>query len=224
VYGSRFRKVALGPGFEARRGLLGQGSILLVTSIADRTSPVQRGKWVLLNVLGIVPPEPPPNVPALKTSDKMNNGQPAELEETMRQRMEEHRSNPYCAACHMKMDPIGFMLENFDAVGKWRTVQYGQKLDVSGQLSDGAKLNGPVELRQQLSKYSTQFSRAFTEKLLTYAIGRGVEYYDMPVVRSITKDASRNSYRFSSIVQGIVKSPQFQMNMKQAEVTQAAAR
>jgi len=223
IYGSRFRKVPLGPGFEARRGLLGQGSILLVTSIADRTSPVQRGKWVLLNILGIVPPEPPPNVPPLKTSDKMNNGQPAELEETMRQRMEEHRANPYCASCHVKMDPIGFMLENFDAVGRWRTVQYGQKLDVSGQLADGAKLNGPVELRQQLGKYSNQFVRAFTEKLLTYAIGRGVEYYDMPMVRTIAKDASRNNYRFSSIVAGIVKSAPFQMNMKQSEGSDVAA-
>jgi mono/diheme cytochrome c family protein len=224
IYGSQFRRVTLGPGLEARRGLLGQGSMLLITSISDRTSPVQRGKWVLLNILGIVPPEPPPNVPPLKTSDKMNNGQPAEVEETMRHRMEEHRANPYCASCHVKMDPIGFMLENFDAVGKWRTVQYGQKLDVTGQLADGVKLNGPIDLRQQLMKYSPQFVRAFTEKLLTYAIGRGVEYYDMPAVRAIAREAGRNNYRFSSIVQGIVRSQQFQMNLKQPEGSQVAAR
>jgi hypothetical protein len=222
VYGSRFRRVTLGPGFEARRGLLGQGSVLLVTSVADRTSPVQRGKWVLLNILGIVPPEPPPNVPALKTSDKMNNGQPAEVEETMRARMEEHRQNPVCASCHVKMDPIGFMLENFDAVGKWRTVQFGKTLDVTGSLADGVKLNGPADLRRELLAYSPQIARSFTEKLLTYALGRGVEYYDMPQVRTIVRDASRNNYRFSSVVLGIVKSAPFQMNTKAQESASVA--
>ena len=217
IYGSRFRRVPLGAGLEARRGLLGQGSVLLVTSVSDRTSPVQRGKWVLLNLLGIVPPEPPPNVPALKTSDKMNNGQAAEVEETMRARMEEHRANPVCASCHMKMDPIGFMLENFDAVGKWRTVQWGKKIDVSGALTDGQKLNGPVELRQQLMKYSPQIVRQTIEKLMTYALGRGAEYYDMPTVRAIAKDAAKNNNKFSSIALGIINSAPFQMNVKMDE-------
>ena len=167
-----------------------------------------------MNLLGVVPPEPPPNVPALKISDKMNNGQPAEVEETMRARMEEHRANPVCASCHMKMDPIGFMMENFDAVGKWRTVQFGKTIDVSGSLSDGVKLNGPVELRQQLMKYSPQIVRNMTEKLMTYALGRGAEYYDMPTVRAIVRDAGRTNNKFSAITLGIIKSAPFQMNLK----------
>jgi len=223
IYGSRFRKVELGKDLDARRGLLGQGSIQLITSIADRTSPVQRGKWVLVNLLGIVPPDPPAEVPPLKTSTKMNNGQPAEVEETMRARMEEHRANPACASCHMKMDPIGFALENFDAVGKWRTTQWGKSIDVSGFLSDGVKLNGPTELRQQLLKYSPQILRNFTEKLMTYALGRGTEYYDMPTVRAIVRDAGRSNNKFSLIALGIIKSAPFQMNRK-AEDSQTIAR
>ena len=213
IYGSHFRRVVLGPEFDVRRGLLGKGSIQLVTSVADRTSPVQRGKWVLLNVLGIIPPEPPPNVPPLKQSDKQANGQAVAVEQHMRERMEEHRSNPVCASCHLKMDPIGFMMENFDAVGKWRTKEFGKTLDVSGQLADGQAVTGPAGLRNGLMKYSPQFVRGVAEKLLTYALGRGVEYRDMPVVRSIARDASRNNYRFSSLVLGIVNSAPFQMNV-----------
>src|SRR5262249_29150314 len=129
-------------------------------------------------------------------------------------RMEEHRANATCAACHMKMDPIGFMLENFDAVGKWRTQQWGKNIDVSGALSDNVKLNGPVELRQQLLKYSPQLIRNMTEKLMTYALGRGAEYYDQPTVRAITREAAKNNNKFSSLALGIIKSAPFQMNLK----------
>jgi len=139
------------------------------------------------------------------------------VEQSMRERMEEHRGNPVCAACHMKMDPIGFMLENFDGVGAWRTAQFSKPLDVSGQLADGAKLKGPIELRTQLMKYQQQFMRGVTAKLMTYALGRGVEYFDMPTVRAIVKDSGGNNNRFSSLVIGIVKSAPFQMNVKTAE-------
>ena len=193
-----------------RRGLLGKGAILLATSISDRTSPVQRGKWVLMNILGVIPPDPPPNVPPLKPS---GNGQV--VEQTMRQRMEEHRQNAACASCHKMMDPIGFTLENFDAVGRWRTRDAGKPLDVTGQLTDGAKIEGVVGLRQALERYSPQFMRTFTEKLLTYALGRGVDYQDMPVVRDIVRQAARDDYRFSSLVLGIVTSAPFQMNVGQ---------
>jgi len=217
IYGSVFRRVTLGEGFEARRGLLGKGSILLVTSQADRTSPVLRGKWVLMNILGTIPPDPPPNVPPLRQSDKMANGQPVPLEISMRERMEEHRANPTCAACHKQMDPIGFSLENFDAVGKWRTIEWGRKLDVTGQFSDGAAFDGPLGLRQALLSYSPQFLRTVTEKLLVYALGRGIDGPDMPLVRSIVRDAGSNNNRFSSIVLGIVKSQPFNMNVKEKD-------
>ena len=217
IYGPLFRRVTLGPDFDVRRGLLGKGAILLVTALSDRTSPVQRGKWVLMNMLGIIPPDPPPNVPALKESDKKANGQPVALEVPMRERMEEHRANPACASCHTKIDPLGFALESFDAVGKFRTTQFGKTLDVSGQLNDGTKINGVAGLRQGLVRYSPQFVRTVTEKLLTYALGRGVEYYDMPVVRSIIRDAAPTNYRLSSLIVGIVKSKPFQMSVKAQE-------
>jgi hypothetical protein len=193
VYGSRFRRVTLDGNFDVRRGLLGKGSTLLVTSVADRTSPVQRGKWVMMNILGVVPPEPPPNVPPLK--EKANSTTVSE-EQTMRERMEEHRTNAACASCHKMMDPIGFTLENFDAVGKWRTTQFGRTLDATGQLTDGTQIDGPASLRQGLLRYSPQFVRTLTEKMLTYALGRGVEYRDMPVVRSIVGGAARDNYSF----------------------------
>ncbi len=217
VYGSQFRRVKLTGELDVRRGLLGKGAIELVTSEPDRTSPVQRGKWVLMNLLGIIPPDPPPNVPPLRQSDKMANGQPVPLEISMRQRMEEHRANAACASCHKIMDPIGFALENFDAVGKLRTTEFGQKLDVVGQLSDGSKIDGPAGLRDGLIRYSPQFVRVMTEKLLTYALGRGAEYYDMPVVRSVVREAAPANYRLTSLIVGIVKSAPFQMNMKAEE-------
>ena len=210
VYGSQFRRVKLEGDLDVRRGLLGKGAVELVTSVADRTSPVQRGKWILMNILGTVPPDPPPNVPPLKESAGGNTS----AEQTMRQRMEQHRANPNCASCHRMMDPIGFTLENFDGIGKWRTTQFGKKLDASGQLTDGTKIDGVVSLRQALLRYSPQFVRTLTEKLLTYGLGRGVEYQDMPVVRSIVRDAAPGNYRFSALVLGIVRSEPFQMNRK----------
>jgi len=209
IYGSQFRRVTLDNAMDVRRGLLGQGSILLATSISDRTSPVQRGKWVLMNILGVVPPDPPPNVPALKES-----AGGITVEQTMRQRMEAHRANPACASCHKMMDPIGFTLENFDGIGKWRIKQGGQLLDATGQLYDGTKIASVVDLRKALLHYSPQFVRMLTEKLMIYGLGRGVDYGDMPVVRAIVRDAARSDYRFSSLILGIVKSDAFQMNRK----------
>jgi len=159
-------------------------------------------------------------VPPLKEAA----GSGVSVEQTMRQRMEEHRANPACASCHKMMDPIGFTLENFDGIGKWRTTQYGQKLDASGQLTDGTKIDGVASLRQALVRYSPQFVRTLTEKLLIYALGRGVEYQDMPVVRSIVREAGRNDYHFSSLVVGIVKSDPFQMNRKAEAAVNVARR
>jgi len=216
VYGAQFRRIHLGPEFDVRRGLLGQGSILTVTSVADRTSPVLRGKWVLLNILGVIPPDPPPNVPALKQSDVKANGEEVAVAISMRKRMEEHRANPVCASCHKMMDPIGFAMESFDGTGKYRTMEFGAKLDLSGGLVDGSKFEGTSGLRQELLRYSPQFVQTLTERLLTYALGRGVEYYDMPVVRRVVKSASANNYRFSSLILGIVNSEPFQMNQRAA--------
>ncbi len=208
IYGSQFRRVTL-PGND-RRGLLGQGSILLVTSVSNRTSPVARGKWVLENILGSPPPLPPPNVPALEDTGK--TGGPAPV--SVRQKMELHRSNPVCAACHKIMDPIGFSLENFDLTGKWRTKDEGVAVDASGQMVDGTKLNGPASLREALLSRPDVFVSTLTEKLLTYATGRGLKYYDMPAVRAIVRDAAAKDYRFSSLILGIVESPPFQLRKK----------
>jgi len=210
IYGTDFRRVTIKE--DARRGLLGQASILTVTSYATRTSPVQRGKWILTNILGIPPNPPPPNIPALK--ERSDVGKPT----TLRERMEQHRSNPTCAGCHRVMDPIGFSLENFDAVGQWRTTDDGVKIDPSGTLFNGAAVDGPASLRQMLTRRPEIFAGVFTEKMLTYALGRGVQYYDMPAVRSIVRDAGRNDFRLSSIVLGIVKSTPFQMKVKSSSV------
>jgi hypothetical protein len=216
VYGGQFRRVTLGPELDYRRGLLGQGSFLSVTWVQNfRTSPVKRGVWVLENILGTPPPEPPPNVPPLEDSVA---GATKVL--TLREQMSLHRKNEPCASCHKLMDPIGFSLENFDADAKWRTKHGGDggvSIDASAELWDGAKVNGPVELRQHLLYYSPQFVRMITEKMMTYALGRGVEYYDMPVVRSIVRDADKNNDRFSSILMGIIKSAPFQMRTKLGE-------
>jgi len=214
VHGSRFRRVSLPD--ENRRGLLGQGSFLLVTSVANRTSPVARGKWILENLLGTPPPLPPPNVPPLKENDSAS--QPLSL----RQKMEEHRQNPVCGACHKIMDPIGFSLENFDLIGRWRATDDGARIDATGQLVDGTKLEGPSSLREALLTRSDVFVRTMTEKLLIYATGRALKYYDMPVVRAIDREAAQNGNRLSSILLGIVKSEPFQMRMKEGAVTVSA--
>jgi len=216
VYGGQFRRVTLGPELDYRRGLLGQGSFLSITWVQNfRTSPVKRGVWVLENILGTAAPEPPPNVPPLEDSTA---GSTKVL--TLREQMTLHRKNEPCASCHKLMDNIGFPLENFDADATWRTKQGGEggtPIDPSGELWDGTKVNGPVELRKALLHYSPAFMRNMTEKMMTYALGRGVEYFDMPIVRSIVRDAEKNQNKFSSIVLGIVKSPPFQMRVKVGE-------
>ena len=208
VYGNKFRRVKLAD--ENRRGLLGQGSILTITALANRTSPVMRGKWVLENILAAPPPPPPPNIPALK--EKGEGGENL----TMRQQIEQHRANPACAICHNRMDPIGFALENFDAVGKWRTLDAGAPIDASGALPDGSEFQGPAELRKALLRNPEIIVNSFSEKLLSYSLGRTVEHYDAPAVRKIVREAAANDYRWSSIVLGIVKSNPFQMRRSRA--------
>jgi hypothetical protein len=200
VYGTQFRKVTIAN--DARRGLLGHGSILALTSQNNRTSPVLRGKYVLTNLLGTPPPEAPANVPPLDES-------PGKAR-SMRDRMEEHRRNPACAGCHKLMDPIGLSLENFDGIGRWRTIDNGAAIDASAQLADGSTVEGPAALRQALLRRPEMFARNVTEMLLTYALGHRVEYYDMPYVRAVLKESAKSDYRFSSLVLGIIKSPAFQ--------------
>ena len=203
VYGNHFRRIILAD--ENRRGLLGQGSILMITALANRTSPVMRGKWVLENLLAAPPPPPPPDIPALK--EKSEGGEAL----SMRQQMVQHRANPACAICHDRMDPIGFGLENFDAVGKWRAVDAGSPIDASGVLPDGSRFQGPAELQQALLSRPERIANAVTEKLLMYALGRTLEYYDAPAVRRIVQEAASSEYRWSSLVLGIIKSTPFQM-------------
>ena len=204
VYGPQFRKVMLTD--PNRGGLLGQGSVLTVTSYPNRTSVVQRGKWILENLLGAPPPPPPPDVPDLKPHGK--DGQLL----TMRQAMEMHRANPVCASCHARMDPLGFALENFDGVGKWRDKDAGVVIDASGKLPDGSTFVGPAGLKKiLLTTRRDEFVATATEKLLLYALGRGVEYYDLPAVRSISRQAAKDDYRMSALITAIVKSTPFQM-------------
>jgi hypothetical protein len=211
IYGSHFRRVSL-EGHDERKGLLGQGSILTVTSYANRTSPTIRGKWLLTNVLGTPPPPPPPDVPSLKETPP--NGRVL----TMRERMEQHRSNAACAVCHAQMDPLGFALENFNGVGEWRTTsEAGNPVDASGVLPNGVKFNGPAELRKVLLSHPEQFANTVTDRLLTYALGRGVEYYDQPAIRKITREAASNNYKWSSLILGIVNSTPFQMRMSKPQ-------
>ncbi len=210
VHGSYFRRVELSDD-SPRRGVLGQGSILTVTSVATRTSPVTRGRWILENLLGTPAPIPPPGV------DTNLEKNPEEVKNTsLRHRLEMHRTNPPCASCHKIMDPIGFALENFDLVGTWRDVDGKSPVDASGQLVDGTKLNGPADLRAALLSRSDAFVTNATEKLFTYALGRPVQYFDMPAVRAVVHRAAQNDYRFSSLVLGVVSSDAFQMKMKKA--------
>ncbi len=203
IYGSHFRRVMLTD--ESRFGLLGKASVLAVTSYTTRTSPTIRGKWVLENILAAPPPAPPPNVPALELSNK--DGKPL----TVRQMLETHRANPVCASCHARMDPLGLSLENFDAIGEWRTTDAGHAIDASGVLLDGTKVDGARQLRDALVAQKGQFIHAVTEKLLTYALGRGLEYYDGPTIRAIDRAAAADDYRWSALIQAIVKSPAFEM-------------
>jgi hypothetical protein len=211
VLGSRFRRVTLGPGFEGRRGLVGKGAFLTTTSKPERTSPVTRGTWIMTNVLGMSPPDPPANVPPLpaRTTDATGNAR----EPAMREKMLEHRVRPDCVQCHRLMDPIGFSLENFDGIGLWRSHDEGTPVDASGELYDNSTVSGPDGLRSWLSKYSNQFVSVAAEKLLTYALGRGVEPLDMPLVRAIARDARQQGNRFSALVLGVVRSTPFQANV-----------
>ena len=208
IYGSHLRRITLdGSVNQERGGLLTQGSILTVTSYANRTSPVLRGRWLLDNILGSPPPPPPPNVPGLKESGA--NGQAS----SVRERMEEHRKNPACAVCHVRMDPLGFALENFDAIGKWRTTSDSLPINASASLPDGTKFEGVAGLRTYLLGHRREFVEAFTQKLLTYALGREVDSFDMPTVRQIARTAAGADYRWSAIIGGIVKSTPFQMSV-----------
>jgi hypothetical protein len=222
IYGSQFRRVTLPPEFDARRGLLGKGAVHVVSALPTRTSLVKRGSWVVETILGAQPPDPLPLAhPSLSDVADFRNLTLRQLEDrarTMREQMEApHRVEP-CASCHKVMDPIGRALENFDAIGTWRTQEAGRPIDSSGQLVDGARIDGVAALRQTLVlRYSPQFARNVTERLLAYALGRAAGYYDMPTVRAIVRDAARNNYRFSSLVLGVVKSDAFRMNMKLTE-------
>jgi hypothetical protein len=204
IYGDQMRRVTVKD--EYRKGLLGHGSILTITSLANRTSPVTRGKYVLTNILGTPPPEPPPNVPPLNEAPDKSL--------SMRDRMAQHRANTVCANCHKLMDPIGLALENFDAIGRWRDLDGEAAIDPSDTLYNGVKVNGAGGLRQVILSHPEQFVRTMTEMLMTYSLGRGLEYYDMPTVRSIVKEAARTNYRFSSLVLGVVKSAPFQKMKK----------
>jgi len=220
IYGSQFRRVTLGPDMDLRRGLLGKGAFLTTTSKPERTSPVTRGKWVMTNILGMSPPDPPPNVPPLppRAADATGN----KKEPTMRKKMLDHRVRSDCIQCHSMMDPIGFSLENFDGIALWRTTDEDEPIDASSQVFDGTKIDGPAGLRKWLLGYSDQFVQVVAEKLLTYGLGRGVEYQDMPLVRSLARDAAKNGNKFSALVLGVVKSKPFQMNMKIEEIPAVA--
>jgi hypothetical protein len=208
IRGERMRRITL-PADSPRRGLLGQASVLTLTSAANRTSPVVRGKWVLENLLGAPPPQPPPGVETNLEKD------PEQVKVTsLRQRLEQHRANPTCASCHRLMDPIGLALENFDHTGKWRAKDRGVPIDATGQLADGTKLNGPDSLRRALLAKSDVFVTVLAEKLLTYAVGRPMRAEDMPAVRTIVRESAPGRHRFSSMILAVVKTPQFQMRTK----------
>jgi hypothetical protein len=217
VYGSRFRRVSLPPELDVRRGLLGKGGVLMATSHADRTAPSLRGKWLLENLLGTPPPAPPANVPPLQA-------EAAAKPKTMRERLDVHRANPACADCHALIDPLGFTLEGFDAVGAWRDFDAGSPIDASGRLPDGTSVRGVAELRAALAADGNVFATTFVEKLMIYALGRGLTAYDMPVVRGILHAAESDGLRFESIVLGIVESPAFRMRTKAADEAAAVAR
>jgi hypothetical protein len=204
VYGPQFRKVTMTD--PNRGGLLGQGSILMVTSYPNRTSVVQRGKWILENLLGTPPPPPPQVVPELMPHGKDGR------QLTMREQMVQHRADPVCASCHSRMDPLGFALENYDGVGRWRDKDAGNAIDASGKLPDGSTFVGAAGLKKILiTKDRDEFIDTATERLLLYALGRGLEYYDQPAVRAISRDAAKDDYRMSALITAIVKSTPFEM-------------
>jgi hypothetical protein len=204
ITGNEFQRLTVA---DERRGLLGKGSILLLTSVADRTSPVMRGKWVMEVLLGSPPPPPPPNVPALE--DTKAAGATRLL--TVRERMEQHRANPACRSCHRVIDPLGLALENFDVTGRWRIKDSGMPVDPTGELYDGTPMDGPAGLRNALLKHKDVFVLSFAESLLTYGLGRRIEATDMPMVRRIVREAGAQDLRISAFLQAIVRSPAFRM-------------
>jgi hypothetical protein len=208
VRGSHFRRIDI-PADNPRRGLLGHASILTVTSVTNRTSPVIRGAWILETLLGTSAPVPPPNVETTLAGDDGSA-----VAQTVRERLEAHRANPVCAACHAIMDPIGFSLENFDLIGAWRDADGGQAIDTTAVLTDGTPVVGPATLLAALLDRPEAFVTTAAEKLMTYALGRGLEYYDMPAIRAIVTRAADDDYRFASLVQGIVASEAFRMRLK----------
>ncbi|MFO1503156.1 MAG: DUF1592 domain-containing protein [Steroidobacteraceae bacterium] len=210
VYGPQFRRIKLGPDQDMRRGLLGKGALATVTSDAARTSPVKRGKWFLQTFFGVSPPDPPPGV-EIKLDQK-----PGEAPKTMRERLVLHSTNPSCASCHMQFEPMGLAMENFDAVGQWRTTEVGNPIDPVATINDGTRIEGIKGLRELTMRKREMFAEVVIEKLLTYAIGRGLDYNDMPLVRSLTHNAAKDNYRFSSLIMGVVQSPAFTMNLKAA--------
>jgi len=219
ITGSQFRRITLTQDMDVRRGLLGKGAFLATTAKPERTSPVTRGKWIMGNVLGMSPPNPPPDVPPLPPRPADPNAK----EPTMRKKMEDHRVRSDCTQCHRLMDPIGFALENFDGIGLWRSHDEGQPVDPKATVYDNSQVNGPVSLREWIVKnYSHQFVEVAAEKLLVYGLGRGVEYQDMPLVRTIARDAAAGGDRFSALVLGVVKSRPFQMNTKTGPAPAAA--
>jgi hypothetical protein len=208
VYGPQFRRVQLGADQDMRRGLLGKGALLTVTSDAERTSPVKRGKWFLQTFFGVTPPDPPPGV---ETKLEQKHG---EAPKSMRERLVLHSTNPSCAGCHKSFEPMGLAMENFNAVGQWRTTEVGLPIDSVGVITDGTRIEGISGLRDLAVREREMFAEVVIEKLLTYAIGRGLDHNDMPLVRSLTHDAAKDDYRFSSLIMGVVQSPAFTMNVK----------
>jgi hypothetical protein len=217
IYGPQFRRVQLSPDQDMRRGLLGKGALLTITSEAARTSPVKRGKWFLQTFLGVSPPDPPPGV-VIKLDQ-----QAGETPKTMRARLQIHSTNPTCATCHKMFEPLGLAMENFDPVGEWRTIEAGTPIDSVGVVTDGTRVEGIKGLRELAVRKRQMFEEVVTENLLTYAIGRGLDYNDMPLVRSLTHNAAKDNYKFSSLIMGVVQSPAFTMNMKSAPVSLSAA-
>jgi hypothetical protein len=215
IYGNHFRRVTFADSM--RGGLLGQSSVLTVTSYPNRTSVTMRGRWLLANLLGAPPPPPPPDIPALKEAGV--EGQPRSL----RERMEMHRKNPACASCHQRMDPLGFALENFDALGKWRTSSDGASIDPSASFPDGTRFEGIKGLRTLLVSHKEDFVRTLSAKLLAYGIGRGLDYHDMPAIRRIARDAAAADYSWSSVISGIVTSTPFSMAVASGEATNTSA-
>jgi hypothetical protein len=208
IYGPQFRRVKLGPDQDMRKGLLGKGALQTVTSDAARTSPVKRGKWFLQTFLGVSPPDPPPGVET-KLDQKAG-----ETPKTMRERLVLHSKNPSCATCHKMFEPLGLAMENFDPVGQWRTIEAGVPVDAVGVITDGTRVEGIRGLRELSLRKREMFAQVVVSNLLTYAIGRGLDYHDMPLVRSLTHEAAKEDYRFSSLLMGVIQSPAFTMNTK----------